>query len=173
MCPLGRNVYPLTVVSTINPTKHVGLVQSGPNHLTENDLVLSWYSWKIAELALKNNHSNSTFEIQILMISINRNYLSSYWIYICSPPLSWVLRETYFLNVYYNILNLDLTKLLNTPIHKIFQPKPISPTRSFIQSLCSNQMLFTKRSNLSRILQQLLCIAHIDVFDESVNNWLY
>jgi hypothetical protein len=92
-------------------------------------------------LALKNNHSNSTFEIQLLMISINRNYLSSYWIWICSPPLSWVLRETYFLNVY-NILNLDLTKLLNTPIHKIFQPKPISPTWSFIEFVFKPNVIY-------------------------------
>jgi hypothetical protein len=41
-----------------NPTKRVGLVQIGPHHLIENILVITMiYSWKIAELALNNNHS--------------------------------------------------------------------------------------------------------------------
>ena len=39
------------------PTKCVGLVQSEPQHLTEYNLFSPWYSWKIAELALSNNHS--------------------------------------------------------------------------------------------------------------------
>ena len=39
--------------STIqNPTRRVGLVQSG-----QINLFSPWYSWKIAELALSNNHS--------------------------------------------------------------------------------------------------------------------
>jgi hypothetical protein len=47
-------------VSTIkNTIKHVGLVQIGPHHhhLIEINLFSLWYSWKIAELALNNNHS--------------------------------------------------------------------------------------------------------------------
>ena len=45
--------------STIkNPTKHVGQVQSKHHyHLIECNLFSPWYSWKIAHLALNNNHS--------------------------------------------------------------------------------------------------------------------
>jgi hypothetical protein len=41
-----------------NPFQRVGLVQSGHHdHFTECNLFSPWYSWKIAELALSNNHS--------------------------------------------------------------------------------------------------------------------
>jgi hypothetical protein len=41
-----------------NTTKRVGLVQSGPyHHFIEINLFSPWYSWKIVELALSNNHS--------------------------------------------------------------------------------------------------------------------
>jgi hypothetical protein len=61
-CPAGRHVYPRTVVTVSYHytylTKHVDLVQS--------DLIIislkfylfpSWFSWKLTELALSNNHS--------------------------------------------------------------------------------------------------------------------
>jgi hypothetical protein len=55
MCPSGRHVYPRTVVSVCyhhtNPTKRVGLVQSGPHHYFID------IAEKIAELALNNNPS--------------------------------------------------------------------------------------------------------------------
>ena len=43
-------------VNTKNPTKCVGLVQSG-HHLIQCNLFLSRYSWKSSHLALNNNHS--------------------------------------------------------------------------------------------------------------------
>jgi hypothetical protein len=48
MCPSGRHVYPRTVVSVCyhhkNPTKRVGLVQSGPHHyfIDIAEKLLSW-----------------------------------------------------------------------------------------------------------------------------------
>ena len=54
---------PRTVVSVSyhnkNPTKRVDLVQSRPHHhhLIKINFFSPWYSWKIAELALNNNHS--------------------------------------------------------------------------------------------------------------------
>jgi hypothetical protein len=40
-----------------NPTKSVGLLQSGHHHFIKCNLFSPWYSWQIAHLALKNNHS--------------------------------------------------------------------------------------------------------------------
>ena len=43
-----------------NPITHIGLVQNKHHHhFMECKLFLSWYSWKVAHLALKNNHSLS------------------------------------------------------------------------------------------------------------------
>jgi len=40
-----------------NPTKRVVLLQSGSHHhFIKINLFSPWYSWKIAELVLNNNH---------------------------------------------------------------------------------------------------------------------
>ena len=76
-----------------NPTKDVGLEQSGPHHhhLIENNLFSPWYSWKIAELALNNNHSlyiqKLTFLKVILhTISPQEICISPYWSTHLWPP---------------------------------------------------------------------------------------
>jgi hypothetical protein len=43
------------------PGKCVGLVQSWPHHHLMENLFSPWYSWKIAELELNNNHSLTWF----------------------------------------------------------------------------------------------------------------
>jgi hypothetical protein len=64
MSQVGRHVYPRTSFSELalckkNPTKHDGLVQSGPRIISfKINLFSPSYSWTIAELAaLKNNLS--------------------------------------------------------------------------------------------------------------------
>ena len=72
-----------------NPT--VGLVQSRHHHhITEFDLFLLWYSWKIAHLALNNNHSLLMKQSSYFFNSGFKIYMNGRWIYnyLCNQCLS-------------------------------------------------------------------------------------
>ena len=60
MCPSGATCLPADFISVSehykNPPQRVGLEQNGPHGHIEMNLFSPWYSWKIAELALNNNH---------------------------------------------------------------------------------------------------------------------
>jgi hypothetical protein len=59
-----------------NPTKHVGLVQSGPQiHLIEINLFSPWYSWKIAELVLNITTHSLTI---IWILQSNWTFMNAY-----------------------------------------------------------------------------------------------
>jgi len=57
MCLSGATWLPVNCCFSELTIKHVCLVQSRHHHLIQCNLFLSWYSCKIAHLALNNNHS--------------------------------------------------------------------------------------------------------------------
>ena len=88
ICSIGETCGPVSVSQHYeNPTKRVGLVQSGHQYyLIEYNLFLPGYSWKMAHLLLNNNHSFFDRLVWVIIVtSINFSATSPYNLSILSP----------------------------------------------------------------------------------------
>jgi len=81
-----------------NRTQRVGVEQSGPHHHHQINFFSPWYSWKIAEFALNNDHSltltlsHYVFTMHLRLLSFRYYHRQDYmnflrWMFHCSSHI--------------------------------------------------------------------------------------
>jgi hypothetical protein len=95
----------ITNTSLLNAAKRVGLVQIGlHHHFIEINLFSPWHSWKIAGLALSNNHSPTQTETNFIVYRTRVEHAHHYTT--DAVAFVWCLKWQFFLHQYsINVVN--------------------------------------------------------------------